>query len=118
MREEGCGFDAVDSVKDYEELGERSASYFERASEDSEAERKVQGAVQQNPGVRGALDEILPGLGGAGPLREEDRKRQRIAEGCEGQGSGKVQQARGVREASWSVDRYVWLLIFASRNKR
>ena len=72
---EGCGFDAVDSVKDYEELGERSASYFERASEDSEAERKVQGTVQQNPGVRGALDEILRGLGGAGSLREEDRKR-------------------------------------------
>ena len=52
-----------------------------------------------NPRVRAALDEVLPGLGGAGPLTDEDRKRQRIAEGCEGRGIGRAVPARGVRGA-------------------
>ena len=49
---------------------------------------------------RAALDEALSGLRGAGPLTEEDRKRQRVAEACENkesQRAGKVRGARGAK---------------------
>lgn len=83
---------------DYLVPGECAASGFERLSEDSCVESQNPGSLPLSSRARFALDEALSGLGGAGQLSEEDRKRQRVAEAREDQAllrAGKVVCARG-----------------------
>ena len=115
---EALGEEWADTGGDYEALGQRSASDFEQASEgrSSESGEADRGAAL-SASARAALGQALSGLRGAGPLTEEDRKQQRLAEAAEGMEAQRAPTALGARGSRMRAQHGLDVGLLADRRK-